>query len=255
MRKVEKMYSLAGQTAIVAGASSGMGRATALAFAKAGCRVLAAARREEPLRELAAEAAAAGGEIAVRRMDATRKADVEAAVQAAVDLFGRVDVLVNAVGTNTPNRALAHLTDEDWHELIDGNLHSAYYLTRAVLPPMKRQGGGLIVHISSVSGRWPDASGIAYQAAKRGVIGMAHATMLEERLNGIRVSVILPGLVDTPLMSKRRVPPTREVLDKATKPEDIAAACLFVASLPPRTYVPELVIMPGMIHCVGQTSS
>jgi NAD(P)-dependent dehydrogenase (short-subunit alcohol dehydrogenase family) len=216
---------------------------------------MAVARREEPLRELAAEAAARGGEIAIRVADASRKADVLGAVQAAVDLFGKVDILVNAVGTNTPNRALADLTDEDWHHLIDTNLHGAYYLTRAVLPQMRRQGGGLIIHISSISGRWPDQSGVAYQAAKRGVIGLAHATMLEERLNGIRVSVVLPGLCDTPLMNKRKSPPTREVLEKAMQPEDIAAACLFLAGLPPRTYVPELVIMPGMIHCIGQTAS
>ncbi|MHB0869788.1 MAG: SDR family oxidoreductase [Chloroflexota bacterium] len=249
------MIELSGQTAIVAGASSGMGRATALALAKAGCRVLATARREESLRELAQEAAAAGGEIVVRRADAVRKDDVEAMVQAAVDLFGRVDVLVNSVGTNTPNRALAHITDEDWNELINTNLNGAYHLTKAILPQMRQQGGGLIIHISSVSGAWPDQSGIAYQAAKRGVIGLAHATMLEERLNGIRVSVILPGLCDTPIMEKRRVRPTREVLDKALQPEDIAAACLFLAGLPSRSYVPELTIMPGGLQCLGQTSS
>ncbi len=249
------MGTLSGQTAIVAGASSGMGRATALALAAAGCKVMALARREEPLREVAAEAAAAGGEISISKADASRKTEVTDAVQSAVELFGRVDILVNAVGTNTPNRALARLTDEDWHQLIDTNLNGAYYLTRAILPQMRRQGGGLIVHISSISGRWPDQSGIAYQAAKRGVIGLAHATMLEERLNGIRVSVVLPGLCDTPLMKKRLVPPTREVLDKAMQPEDIAAACLFLAGLPPRTYVPELAIMPGMIHCIGQTAS
>ncbi len=249
------MGTLTGQTAIVAGASSGMGRATALALASAGCRVVAVARREEVLRELASEAAAAGGEVVIRKADASRKADVEAAVSTAVDLFGKIDILVNAVGTNTPNRDLAHLTDEDWHHLIDTNLHGAYYLTRAILPQMRQQGGGLIIHISSISGRWTDQSGIAYQAAKRGVIGLAHATMLEERLSGIRVSVVLPGLCDTPLMNKRKTPPTRELLDKAMQPEDIAAACLFLASLPARTYVPELVIMPGMIHCIGQTAS
>ncbi len=249
------MGNLSGQTAIVAGASSGMGRATVLALAAAGCRVLAAARREDPLRELAAEAAAAGGEVAIRKMDAARKGDVEGTVQAAVDLFGKVDILVNAVGTNTPNRDLAHLTDEAWHELIDTNLHGAFYLTQSVLPQMRQQGGGLIIHISSISGRWPDQSGAAYQAGKRGVIGLAHATMLEERQNGLRVSVVMPGLCDTPIMKKRRVPPTRETLDKAMQPEDIAAACLFIASLPARTYIPELVIMPGALHCIGQTAS
>ena len=249
------MAGLSGQTALVAGASSGMGRATALALSRSGCRVMAIARREEPLRELAAEAARDGAEIAIRVADASRRSEVDGAVEAALGMFGRLDILVNSVGTNTPRRALSELTDEDWHHLIDVNLHGAYYLTRAVLPAMRGQGGGLIIHISSISGRWPDQSGIAYQAAKRGVIGLAHATMLEERLNGIRVSVVLPGLCDTPIMNKRKTPPSREVLDKALQPEDIAAACLFLAQLPPRTYVPELVIMPGMLQCIGQTAS
>jgi len=249
------MGNLSGQTAIVAGASSGMGKATALALAKAGCRVMAAARREEPLKELAAEAAAAGGELIFRRADASKRAEVDAVVKDAVDHFGKIDLMVNSVGTNTPNRKLSVLTDESWHHLIDTNLNGAYYLTQAILPQFRQQGSGLIVHISSISGRWTDASGAAYQAAKAGVIALAHATMLEERLNGVRVSVIFPGLCDTPIMLKRAAPPPRETLDRAMQPEDIADACLFLAGLPARTYVPELIIMPGGLHCIGQTQT
>lgn len=249
------MSSLTGQTAIVLGASSGMGRATAVALSAAGCKVMAAARNEQSLRALAAESNSDTGELVVRRTDVACKTEVEELVQAAVDRFGRVDLLVNAAGTNTPDRSLAVLTDEEWHRLLETNLNGAYYVTRAVLPQMRKQGGGLIVHISSVSGRWPDFSGVAYQASKSGTIGLAHATMIEERLNGIRVSVILPGLCDTPLMNKRRNPPSPEVLDKAMKPEDIAAACVFLASLPPRTYIPELVMLPGSLQCIGQTAS
>lgn len=246
------MGNLSGQAAIVAGASSGMGRATALALASAGCKVIAAARSEGALSRLVEEAASLGGEIVAKKTDTSRKEDVEALVKGAVDLFGRVDLLVNSVGTNTPNRSLAHITDDDWHHLLDSNLNSAYYLTRAILPPMKSQGGGLIIHITSCSALWPDLSGIAYQAAKRGVTGLAHATMMEERPNGIRVSVIFPGLCDTPLMNKRRTLPTRETLDKALRPEDVASACLFLASLPPHAYVPELVLLPGGLQCIGQ---
>ena len=249
------MGTVAGKTAIVVGASSGIGRATALALAREGCRVVAAARNEDALRDLVAEAASAGGEVVARRVDVASKEDVEGLVAAAVERLGRVDVLVNAAGTNSPLRALADLTDEEWYRLVDVNLHGAYRLTRAILPQMRSQGGGLIIHISSVSGRWPDFSGIAYQAAKSGLIGLAHATMTEERLNGIRVSVVLPGLCDTPLMKLRKAPPSREILDRAMKPEDIAEACLFLARLPARTFVPELVIMPGALQCIGQTVS
>ncbi|HEX9017111.1 MAG TPA: SDR family oxidoreductase [Chloroflexota bacterium] len=249
------MVDLNGKVVIVAGASSGMGRATALAFAAAGSKVVAGARREDALKEMAAEAAGKDGEVAVLGVDATVKSDAESLVRFAVERFGRVDVLVNSVGTNTPNRLLPDLRDEDWQEMIDINLQSAYNLTRAILPQMRAQGGGLIVHISSCSGRFPDFSGIGYQAAKAGVIALAHGTMIEERGNGLRVSVIMPGLVDTPIMLKRKKMPSRETLDKALKPEDIAATCVFLASLPPHAYIPEVPILPNRQQVLGQVIS
>jgi NADP-dependent 3-hydroxy acid dehydrogenase YdfG len=249
------MYDLAGKIVVVAGASSGMGRSTALAFAAAGCKVVAGARREDALAELAREAAEKGGELIFKSTDATAKSDAESLVSLAAERFGRVDVLVNSVGTNTPRRLLPDLTDADWQEMIDVNLQSAYNLTRAILPQMRSQGGGLIIHISSCSGRWPDFSGIGYQAAKAGVIALSHGTMLEERGNGLRVSVIMPGLVDTPIMLKRKKAPSQETLDKALKGEDIAATCLFLASLPPHAYVPELAILPNQQQVLGQVIS
>ncbi len=247
------MGILSGKSAIVAGASSGMGRATALTLAKAGARVLAAARKEEQLKELAAEAAAAGSELLYRKTDASKRDEVEALIKEGIDRFGKIDVLVNSVGTNTPNRKLAVLSDENWHHLIDTNLNGAYYLTQAILPHFRAQGGGLLIHITSVSGRFTDYSGAAYQAAKAGVNALAHATMLEERENGVRVSVIMPGLCDTPIMLKRAVQPSRETLDKALTPQDIADSCLFLASLPSKTYVPEMMVMPNGLQCLGQT--
>jgi NAD(P)-dependent dehydrogenase (short-subunit alcohol dehydrogenase family) len=112
--------------------------------------------------------------------------------------------------------------------------------------------GGLIIQFSSVSGRWGDLSGAAYQASKHGIVGLCQATMVEERLNGIRVSAILPGLVDTPMPMRRLQPPTREILDKAMQPEDVAMGCVFLASLPARTYVPELIMMPPALQVVGR---
>lgn len=247
------MYDLSGQIAVVAGASSGMGRATALALAKAGCKVVAGARRPEVLKQLAEEVAAAGGEVIYIKTDASIKTDAQALVNMAVERFGKVDLLVNSVGTNTPRRLLADITDADWQEMINVNLVSAYNLTMAALPQLRRQGGGLIIHISSCSAEWPDFSGIGYQAAKRGVNGLAHATRMEEMKNGIRVSVIMPGLTDTPLMERRKVRPTRETLDKALQPQDIAAACVFLASLPPRAYVPEMPILASALQSIGAT--
>jgi NADP-dependent 3-hydroxy acid dehydrogenase YdfG len=128
--------------------------------------------------------------------------------------------------------------------MIETNLDAAFNLTRAVVPPMRAAGAGLIVHIASIAARRPDLSGLAYQASKAGVLALAHATMEEERANGIRVSAILPGLTDTPLVLRRPTPPTPEMLAKALQPEDVAAACLFVMRLPPRAHLVELQLVP-----------
>jgi serine 3-dehydrogenase (NADP+) len=245
------MARLNDQVAIIAGASSGMGRATALAFAEEGVRLVIAARRRAELDELAAEIAGRGGEVIAKVADVGVADDVEAVVQQAITTFGRVDVMVNTAGVNTPDRKVGVVTPEAWHGILATNLDGAFYWTRAVLPQMRAQKNGLIIHISSISGKWADMSGAAYQASKHGLVGLAYATMIEERENGIRVSVIFPGLCDTPLLSNRPSPPTQEARDKMMKPEDIADACVFIASLPPRTYVPELVMLPLALQCVG----
>ena len=146
--------------------------------------------------------------------------------------------MVNAAGINIPNRRMEVLSQQDWDKLISINLTGAFHCTQAVLSQMREQKNGLIVHITSISGKWGDTSGAAYQASKHGMVGLAYATMFEERLNGIRVTLIFPGLCDTPILKNRPVPMPQEMLDQMMKPEDIAAGCVFVASLPARTYVP-----------------
>lgn len=246
------MSRLKGQAAIIIGASSGMGRATALAFVAEGAKVAIAARRKTELDGLAAEIKALGGEAVVQPADVSRRADVDAVVQAAVKRYGRVDVLVNCAGVNTQNRQLATLDQAGWDRIIGINLTGALYCTQAPLSKMREQKSGLIIHVASISGLWGDFSGAAYQASKHGIVGLANATRMEERLNGIRVTVIYPGLCDTPILNNRPVPPTKEQRDLMMKPEDIAQACVFAASLPPRTYVSDLVLMPGALQCNGQ---
>jgi NADP-dependent 3-hydroxy acid dehydrogenase YdfG len=128
--------------------------------------------------------------------------------------------------------------------MVEVNLNGAFYATHAVLPSMRSAGSGHLIFVSSISGLVPDVSGASYQAAKRGVVGLAHAIRVEEKQNGIRTCVICPGLVDTELLEKRPVKPAPEVLAKALQPEDVAEAVLFVAKLPPRAVVPELQLMP-----------
>jgi Short-chain alcohol dehydrogenase of unknown specificity len=128
--------------------------------------------------------------------------------------------------------------------MVSTNLNGAYYITRAVLPHMRERAAGHLIYISSISGLVPDVSGAAYQAAKRGMVGLAHAIRVEEKENGIRTCVICPGLVETEILEKRPVKPTAEILAKALQPEDVAEAVLSVAKLPPRAVMPEVQLLP-----------
>ena len=163
--------------------------------------------------------------------------------------------MANAAGINPPDRRIISVAAETWQRVIDTNLAGAFHCTQSVLPHMRAQGGGTIIHIASVSGKWGDNSGAVYQASKHGMVGLAYGTMLEERHHGLRVTLLFPGLCDTPIVRLRKVNPfTQEQLDQMIKPEDIAAGCVFVASLPARTYVPELIMMPGGLQCIGQAA-
>jgi NADP-dependent 3-hydroxy acid dehydrogenase YdfG len=234
------------QVILIAGASSGMGRATALAAADAGATLVVAARNAEALKDVAAAAEQRGARVTAIPTDATDRDAVERLIEATIASYGRIDALVNTVGTNIPRRALAELTRESWADMIAANLSAAFNLTQAVVPVLRDQGGGLIIYVSSAAAKKPDRSGVAYQASKAGVVGLAHGTMEEERQHGIRTSVIFPGLTDTPLVLKRPTPTPPEVLAKALQPEDVAAAVLFVLRLPPRAHVPELVLYPSL---------
>jgi NADP-dependent 3-hydroxy acid dehydrogenase YdfG len=232
---------------LVAGASSGMGRATALAVAEAGASLVLAARNAGALRDVAASAEQRGARVKAIPTDATDRAAVERLMRDAVDAYGRIDALVNTVGSNIPRRALDELTRESWSDMIAANLSAAFNLTQAVVPIFRDQGGGLIVYVSSAAAKKPDRSGVAYQATKAGVVGLAHGTMEEERQHGMRTTVIFPGLTDTPLVLKRPTPTPPEVLARALQPEDVAAACLFVLRLPARAWVPELLLYPSAL--------
>lgn len=244
---MSRQGSLAGRFVIVAGASSGMGRATARALAAAGASLVLSARSADALEDAATEIARDGGVASAYAADAVDAAAAAALVQATLDRHGRVDALVNTVGTNIPRRRLDELTPESWRELIDANLTAAFNLTHAVVPALRANHGGQIVHVSSSAAKRADQSGVGYQASKAGVAALAHGTMEEERANNIRVSVIYPGMTDTSFVLKRPTPTPPEILAKALQPEDIAAACVFVLGLPPRAWVPELLLYPSQL--------
>ncbi len=237
--------SVSGQVAVIVGASSGIGRAAAVLFAREGSKVVAAARRQDRLQSLKDEMASEQRAITVRRADASVVEDMQQLAREALQQFGRIDILVVASGINTPDRSMERLTPQIWNSLIDVNLNGAFYATHAILPSMRSAGSGHLIYVSSVSGIMADVSGAAYQASKRGLIGLAHAIRMEEKKNGIRTSVICPGLVDTELLEKRPVKPSPEELAKALQPEDVAETILHVAKLPPRASIPELLLMPA----------
>ena len=236
---------LAKQTIFIAGASSGMGRATAIAAASAGANLILLGRNLSSLDETATSATALNRYIQITTLAVDASSiDILADAVSKVDLAS-VDVLINSVGSNLVERAFDQLTASSWASMIEVNLTAAFNLCKVFVPPMRTRGAGVVINIASVAARKPDRSGAAYQASKAGVLALTHAIMEEEWANGIRATAILPGMTDTPLLDRRPSPVSAEARAAALQPEDIAEACLFIMRLPPRAHVSELVIQPS----------
>lgn len=233
---------LEGQVAIVVGATSGIGRSTAIALADAGALVMVAGRRAENLTQLRTHSP---DYIHSCPTDVTSRSQVDLLISKTLELWNRIDLLVYCTGTNVPQRSLTELTTAGWDELLSTNLTGAFHCTQAVLPAMRSQREGLIIYLSTGAVQRADVSGVAYQASKHGLSGLSHGTRCEERENGIRTSLIFPGLCETEILQKRPAPTSREILDKALQPDDVAAAVLFIAGLPRRAVVPELQLLPS----------
>jgi NADP-dependent 3-hydroxy acid dehydrogenase YdfG len=217
-------------------------------FAQEGAKVYASARRKERLEELAAELAAEGHPIEYGVVDASTHESVEAmAADAKAKLGGGIDILVYSTGTNTKERAWTRLSRPVWNELIEVNLNGAFSITASLLPGMREAGKGHLIYVSSISGKLADVSGAAYQASKRGMLGLAAAIRQEEREHGIRTCVVCPGLIDSELMEKRPVKPSPETLGKALQPADVAEVILSIAKLHPRVAVPEIEVLPTVL--------
>lgn len=232
--------------AVVTGAGTGVGRATALALAKQQWKVAMVGRREEMLRETARLAENAGSATPLVCPCDVGDAKAVASMAALVaEKLGAVEVLVNAAGTNIPKRSLEVLSLDDYHHMIAANLHGAYYCVQAFLPGMRQRRSGTIVNIVSEAGRQASPkAGPAYVMAKFGVVGLTQSINAEERGNGIRACAILPGDIDTPLLDKRPAPPPPEAREKMLRPEDVAECALLAINLPPRAIVEELIIRP-----------
>jgi 3-oxoacyl-[acyl-carrier protein] reductase len=184
---------LAGKVAIIAGASRGIGRATAFTLAEEGCRLALAARGEEALREVLAEAGSKGGEAIAVPGDLTRPEDAEHLIATTVGRFGRIDILVNSIHFSVPGED----TDEVWRQSFESLFLPAARLTRLVVPHMRNTGAGSIVHLSSIFGR--EAGGRAgYNAMKAALISHAKAMAIEHAPDNIRVNTVAPGSIAAP---------------------------------------------------------
>jgi len=232
-------------TAIITGAGTGIGQATAKALAKDGFAVALLGRRADVLEVTAAEILADGGKAIVVPCDVACRDSVAEAMKVLESQFSRFDVLVCNAGTNLPRRLLSELSPEDWDTLIDVNLTGAFNIVRVVLPHMRKVKRGTVVQICSISGlRASTLGGIGYSAAKFGQSAMGICLGREERENGIRSTVIYPGEVNTPILEQRPQPVPDYRRPLILQPEDVAAAVRFVVSLPDRANVLELLIKP-----------
>lgn len=236
------MTQLNDKIALVTGGGTGIGRAIAHVFADAGATVLISGRREAMLHEAAA---AIGGDVRPLPLDVSDRAAVRETMEALLDEFERVDILVNNAGINVPDRGLDVLKQDDFERIMSINVTGTFNVIHALLPAMRARGEGLIINISSVAGiRASVVAGAAYCASKYAMSALTKSITLEEAQHGIRATSIEPGAVNTPIMDDRPSPPDEAARAAMLQPDDLAAAALFVATLPPRAHVPQLVIAP-----------
>ncbi|HET7672564.1 MAG TPA: SDR family oxidoreductase [Burkholderiales bacterium] len=231
---------LEGKIAWITGGGSGIGLAGAIEFARLGAKVVISGRSQatldQALKQVKAEAIACD----VGAKDAVAKAAAEIEKR-----HGRIDILVNSAGINLPKRSFRDVTNDGWDQIVAINLSGMFYCVQAVLPGMRARRDGLIINISSWAGRYASTlTGPGYNATKHAVVALTESINLEECANGIRATSVLPGEAATPILEKRPVPPSAEQRAKMLQPEDLGRTLAFIATLPPRACINELIISP-----------
>ena len=225
----------------VTGGGSGSGAAIVEGCVREGAQVVTMGRDEARLRAACAKA----GDGAHPMAGDVRERRVKEIVDWTLAEFGRVDVLVNNAGVNVVDRSLEKLSPENWDLQMDINATGAFNTLHEVLPIMRRQGGGLVIAISSVAGTAPGVlAGAAYSAAKHAMSVVTQTVNLEEAKHGIRASVISPGEINTPILDQRPVKVSDEHKARILQSEDIADVVVYVAALPRHVVISELVIKP-----------
>jgi len=230
-----------GRVALITGASSGIGRATAAAFAAKGASVVVAARRQEELASLVTDIEARGGEVTAVKTDVSASKDVERMVARAIETFGRLDYAVNNAGIEGRFAGIVDLAEEDWDRVLDINLRGVFlclkYEARAIL---NCGNGGAIVNVGSINSFLGFPFGAPYVTSKHGLIGLTTSVSAELAPRGIRVNLLCPGIIDTPMHHRARKLLGDEVYDtavlprvhlrRAGRPEEIARAIVFLCT-------------------------
>jgi NADP-dependent 3-hydroxy acid dehydrogenase YdfG len=239
------MSSNGKRVAWVTGGGSGIGEAGAEALAADGWTVVVSGRRKDALEGVVAKIGKSGGKAEAMALDVSQKADVNKVAEAILAKHGRIDLLVNSAGINVPKRSWVDMELEGWDKLVDINLNGVLYCMRAVLPAMRAQQDGAIINVASWAGRHVSKlTGPAYTATKHAVLALTHSFNMDECVNGLRACCLSPGEVATPILNTRPSPPSAEEQARMLQSEDLGRTIAFVAGMPPRVCINEILISP-----------
>ncbi|MGB1925710.1 MAG: SDR family oxidoreductase [Rubripirellula sp.] len=238
------MSQLAGKIVAITGGGTGIGAGIAKGLAEAGCKVTIGGRRLEPL-EAVSSSVQAKHAIRCQTVDVASAESISKFFQSIRSEVGEVDILVNSAGINIQNRTMAEMAPEDWERVLSINATGAYRCMNEVLPAMRSRKDGLVVNISSVAGkRAITLGGVVYCASKFAMTALGTAVSNEVRNEGVRITNVYPGEVNTPILDNRPTPVSQEHKEAILQPEDIASVIVSICGLPPRANVPEIVIKP-----------
>src|SRR6476620_1290972 len=233
------------RVAWVTGGGTGIGESAAEHLAADGWTVVISGRRQAELDRVVTNITKKGGKAEAISLDVSNKAGVDKAAEQIVAKHGRIDLLVNSAGINVPKRSWADMDLDGWDKVVEINLNGVLYCMRAVLPAMRKQQDGCIINVASWAGRHVSKMpGPAYTTTKHAVLALTHSFNMDECVNGLRACCLSPGEVATPILKLRPVVPSEEEQAKMLQPEDCGRTIAFVASMPARVCMNEILISP-----------